>query len=76
MEPMIFVYGSGQHDHNEQMEPDLLLLDSELFALLTHFFNNISSWEVHFGLVVTVIFYLYQSAPFMTCYFVNVPWKA
>ena len=37
MEPMIFVYGSGQHDHNEQMEPDLLLLDSELFALLTHF---------------------------------------
>ena len=44
MELMIFDCESGQHDHNGHMELDLL--DSELFALLMHFFNNISSWEV------------------------------
>ena len=44
--PIIFADGVGQHGHNEDMKPDVLLLDSELFALLTEFFNNISSWEV------------------------------
>ena len=46
MEQMIFDDGSGQLDHNGHIDPDLLLVDPELFALLTRFFNNISSWEV------------------------------
>ena len=46
MEQMIFDDESGQHDHNGHIDPDLLLVDPELFALLTHFFNNISSSEV------------------------------
>ena len=44
--PIIFMDGVDQHGHNEDKKPDFLLLDSELFALLTEFFNNISSWEV------------------------------
>ena len=46
MEQMIFDDGSGQLDHNGHIDPNLLLVDPELFALLTHFFNNISSSEV------------------------------
>ena len=44
--PMNVADGVDQQDHNKDMKPDVLLLDSELFALLTEFFNNISSWEV------------------------------
>ena len=43
IEQMIFDDGSGQLDLNGHIDPDLLLVDPELFALLTHFFNNISS---------------------------------
>ena len=46
LEQMIFDDGAGQLDHSGHIDPDLLLVNPELFALLTHFFSNISSWEV------------------------------